>query len=1110
MNTASKGVIWLIRRVCGWSMPIVVAPAIFVPDAPAQPTINSLFPLTLSDRVGDHVAYVVAATASSGTLSYAWHQAGSPAVLSTSSALILTNIQPTNGGRYYAVVTDSKGSTQSGNVTLNVLEAGTLLLYPTNLMVARIGDDAQALSGATGNTFYLDQYTTNGTYLNSIQIPDEGLGLPYGAGSSNSGSLPAGSASLLFAGSNVSPGNDALYEGFLGRAPNGLSLSFLGYCLGYPFSGSDVSAEPGGNGGNDWRGIGTVNAFGNYALVWTNSGLYSGGNHQAHSAVDIDGNATNYYTAGEAGSVNAVKYCNINFQPANGSGIASVAGTLGGTRVAQVVGNNLVFSDVGASPAGLYACSGLPQTTVTASLIIAETNLAADFAFSPDRKTVYIADNGAFGGTSAKTGGVQRWDASGSGPDGFPGYNYSYTLQMGTGSTIGARALTVDFGVTTNWGLGVTGAKIYVTTAELSSNRLLRITDTGTGSGATLLATGGSKEMLAGVRFGPTLIAPTFVTQPQSQSASLGASASFSAAVTGTGPLTLQWYFQANGAGSYVAIPGATNSSYVIGAVGTNNIGNYYLLVIDPGSLTNQSQIVSFSLPAVVPVAVNVNTESPGAAIPPDFLGWSFETGNLLTNAAGVSGYMFDSTNTQLITLFTNVGVKNLRIGGTSVDRDNGNILHYVPTNADIDALFRFAAAANVEVVFSVQLENGNAASDAAIAGYTWSNYNQYLTCLAIGNEPDSYGGGDPAITNFTSFLSKWTSFAQTITNAVPAVKFGGPDSGDTWAGEFANAEAGSPYVTEIQSHFYFAGYSGGLTIQQIIAGMLSPTLDTSSYPSHFNATAAIAKTNGFPFRATEFNSYVAPFPGTWGGNNSFASALFALDAAHWWAAHGANGVNYHTFLGKYNATVFYDAASNYIVFPMAYGEKAFDVGGHGFTMPLTLTNSAGLNLTAYAVGAGGTLYVTIINRENGNNARDAMVQIVPAGFASGTAQEMALMSISGVGATNGITLGGGVLTNNAPFNGQWTPLGHLTNGQCFVTVPNSSAAVIQIQASALIVPLTIENLGAGQVQLSWTYGTLQSALQVAGPYADLTNAVSPLVIVPTNSEQFYRVKVSQ
>jgi hypothetical protein len=475
------------------------------------------------------------------------------------------------------------------------------------------------------------------------------------------------------------------------------------------------------------------------------------------------------------------------------------------------------------------------------------------------------------------------------------------------------------------------------------------------------------------------------------------------------------------------------------------------------------------------PVTVAVSTQSPGVAIPSDFLGLSIETGNLRTNAAGVNGYMFDSTNTQLVALFTNLGIQNLRIGGTSVDTNNGVILQYTPTNQDIDALFRFAKAAGVKVIFSLRLENGNPAVDAAIAGYTWSNYNQYLTAFAIGNEPDVYGTGDPQITNFSSYLAKWTTFATAITNAVPGAKFGGPDgAGTSYVPGFANGEIGSPMVTWIFSHFYVGGSSVGLTPQQIIAGMLSSSWDSSSYPSHFSATQAVANEDGFPFRSTEFNSYVAGYPGVAGGNNTFASALYAVDSAHWEAAHGCNGVNFHTFLGKYNATVTYDANGNYQIFPIGYGIKAYDVGSHGSNMPLALTNAAGLNLTAYAVGSGTNLYVTIVNKENGTNARDASVTILTQGFVAGSVQAMYLTAPGGVGATNNVTLGGAFITNNAPWLGQWTVLTALANSQCVVTVSNSSAAIIKIQAATIFAPPVIASDLPARVRLaagsSYTY----------------------------------------
>jgi hypothetical protein len=552
------------------------------------------------ERVGDHLAWGPAITGTQPITNY-WYF-GSTLIQSNvtpgaNGSLALVNIQTTNQGTYTLAVSNLYGhASATGTLTVTT---SPVTLSSANLVVARIGDGAQALSGVTGNTLYLDQYTPNGGYVNTMQIPDEGTGQPYLTGSSSSSSMPFGSPALLFAGSNVSPGNDAGYEAFLTRSPNGSTLTFAGYCQAYPFAGPDVSVIAGGNGGTSWRGLATVDAFGYYTLAWTNSGLYSGGNHQIHSAVDIDGTSTNFYSAGQAGSGYAIKYLNVNFQPANGANLVYIAGSFSGTRVVQIVtngGGNLVYSDVGASPIGIYGCAGIPIAPASSALLIAETNSPMDFAASPDLNTVYIADNGAFAGSSTPAGGIQRWDANGTGQYGFPTYGYSYTLGTGTGSAVGARGLTVDFSAKSTWGLGVTGAKLYATTAEASGNRLIEIVDNGAASSATLMALAGPSQILAGVRFGPTVVAPSFGIQPQATGAFAGASVTNTVLAVGSGPLTYQWYFQAGGVGSFVPIFGATNATYIISVFGHGNAGNYYVVAKNPAGTTAQSDTVAFSL----------------------------------------------------------------------------------------------------------------------------------------------------------------------------------------------------------------------------------------------------------------------------------------------------------------------------------------------------------------------------------------------------------------------------------------------------------------------------------------------------------------------------------
>ena len=101
-------------------------------------------------------------------------------------------------------------------------------------------------------------------------------------------------------------------------------------------------------------------------------------------------------------------------------------------------------------------------------------------------------------------------------------------------------------------------------------------------------------------------------------------------------------------------------------------------------------------------VTVTLSSGNPGATIPSDFSGLSFEEADLLP----VSGkYYFVNTNQPLITLFNTLGVTSLRIGGNTADSGT------LPANADIDALFGFAEAAKVKVLYALRLKTFNAAA---------------------------------------------------------------------------------------------------------------------------------------------------------------------------------------------------------------------------------------------------------------------------------------------------------------------------------------------------------------------------------------------------------------
>jgi Glycosyl hydrolase family 79 C-terminal beta domain len=464
---------------------------------------------------------------------------------------------------------------------------------------------------------------------------------------------------------------------------------------------------------------------------------------------------------------------------------------------------------------------------------------------------------------------------------------------------------------------------------------------------------------------------------------------------------------------------------------------SFFILMLTAAAVAAQSSITV------------IITNSPGYAIPGDFSGLSFESGQQMPNVKGVSGDLFDPTNTQLVMLFRNMGLRNLRIGGGTVDGPGSARL----THVDIDNLFAFAQAADLRVIFSLQLLNGDVAADIATARYVWQKNGSQLEWLAIGNEPDEppylyppFGKGtDPTITNYATYLPHWRRFAAALTNALPGVAFAAPDTGGSkWNTNFADDESSSGVVTLFTTHEYFGGRWQGQTADTAVSNMLSPRWVEKLYPKELHAQSHVIA-DGYSFRLTELNDYLG---GVAHASDAFAAALWALDAMHWWAAHGAAGVNFHNNEWLFTDTVYLNKRNHsFQIHPKGYGIKAFDLGGHGRIEPLTLAKTNNLNLTAYAVADSTNLYITLINKEYGSKGRNAAVNIELNGFGPGDVSAMYLTVAGGdVEATRGVTLGGETMTNNAPWQGHWMALGQVMKGRFSVNVPAASAAILKME----------------------------------------------------------------
>jgi hypothetical protein len=416
----------------------------------------------------------------------------------------------------------------------------------------------------------------------------------------------------------------------------------------------------------------------------------------------------------------------------------------------------------------------------------------------------------------------------------------------------------------------------------------------------------------------------------------------------------------------------------------------------------------------------------------------------------------FRADNAPLITLFHTLGIKSLRIGGNTADR---NVLR-LPEFSDLDSLFGFAKAAGVKVVYCLQLYQGDPALDAATAKYILDHYAPLVDSISVGQEPSAYPaeGMDAAVEKFpyARYRDEWQQFAEKIVAAAPGIKFAGPGvhNNADWTRLFLGDFGRDHQVALITAHLYAGGAAGKLPSAQVGRDRMLSGEFFNVYEKLHDGFVPAARAAGLPYRLEEVNSYFNG--GALDASNTFASALWGLEFMYWWAAHEAAGLNFHTgdrvsMNNEYQApryATFVTAADGFDIRPLAYALKAFDLGAHGRIMPLTLANATSINLTAYAAAATqNNVSVTMINKEHGDGARDAAVTIaVPKGVKWKRAEMISLRAPQGdVAATTGITLGGAAIEKDGAWNGHWQSLAiPRGRGELQINVPAASAVVVR------------------------------------------------------------------
>jgi hypothetical protein len=475
----------------------------------------------------------------------------------------------------------------------------------------------------------------------------------------------------------------------------------------------------------------------------------------------------------------------------------------------------------------------------------------------------------------------------------------------------------------------------------------------------------------------------------------------------------------------------------------------------------------STSTSAPAHATLNVTGAAMGPPIPAGFVGLSIEI-KALEAYTGTNPAAVNPVFLHLIEDLAPDQSPVLRLGGDSTDwswwpvsgasRPPG--VTYTLTPTWLDVAHSLAVATRGRLILGVDLEANSRALAAAEANAMVNRIGRgSVAALELGNEPELYGSfgwyrsasgrpvpGRPRDYDPVAFEHDYASFAPQL----PDVPLAGPSSGaPTWLAKLGSFLAAEPRVRLATVHAYPLKHctkSKVVTAAQLLSEQASRGLAAT-----VRRYVAVAAAHHDPLRVDEMNGISCG--GTRGVSDTFASALWVLDALFEMARTGVTGVNIHTVPGTINEIIGPTpkgggGAGAMMVHPEYYGMMMFAQAAPAGSRLLTLGAAAPSGVKVWATRASnGVMHVVIINKRLSGS------QVVRLGIAGahGTAAVEQLRAPS-VHSTTGVTIGGqtfgtqtstGVLTGPAPHQ-TVAPKG----GEYRFTVPAASATMLTFPGS--------------------------------------------------------------
>jgi hypothetical protein len=462
------------------------------------------------------------------------------------------------------------------------------------------------------------------------------------------------------------------------------------------------------------------------------------------------------------------------------------------------------------------------------------------------------------------------------------------------------------------------------------------------------------------------------------------------------------------------------------------------------------------------PPVLTVGGSASAPAIPAGFVGLSMEF-RALEAYGGQDPRALNPVFEQLIRNLAPGQQPVLRIGGDSTDWTWWPVPHmvrprgvkYVLTQRWLQVTRALSTALDAKLILGINLEADSrsvatAEAHALLGGIGTSQ----VQALEIGNEPELYGSfgwyrnraghlitGRPQTYDEANYTKDFSN----ITASLPSVPLAGPSTGSlAWMKQLRPFVAAEPRLRLVTLHRYplkRCSSSDHVTAAELLAPSSTQGLANSVVPD-----IAIAHAHGLPVRIDEMNSISCG--GQPGVSDSFASALWSLDALFQMARVGVAGVNIHTTPGALDELFTVRQVNGgwqAAVRPEYYGLMMFAQAAPPGSRLLSLSGVAGGTLRLWATLApDGQTRVVLINTDPAH-ARQVNVR---ARSASGPAG-LELLDAPSVHATTGVTLGGqtfGAETTTGLLAGP-PPSSAVTavDGRYPVTVPPGSAAMLTL-----------------------------------------------------------------